>query len=116
MAVEITASPNEEGTIVFTVGLKDSTGADIPISSANSAQYQLSDQNGNIINGIDFASSNISSDGTIVLSGDDLALQNESEKGCRILALAFDYDSTYGTGLKANSEYSFEINKLVNIS
>ena len=52
---------------------------------------------------------------TIVLSGDDLALQSTSDVGARVLTVYAEYSSTLGTDLPLLDEAYFDITDLIGV-
>lgn len=101
----------EKSTIVYTVSFTNEDGASVV---PNTVVWTLSDSSGAIINGRQDVSVTPAASVDIVLTGDDLEI-NSSDLS-RNLTIEADYDSAAGTGLALNSEYSFNITPLVNVS
>lgn len=109
--IELTVTPNEESALSFSVIISDDDGI-VPLSYLTSLRWQLSDIDGNIINGRDFSSGLITENPTVIF-GDDLEI---GENGtCRIIAIKAVYDSLLGLGITGTEEAKFSINDLVNI-
>lgn len=100
----------EESTYVVTVDFVDQEGTAV---TPNAASWTLTDGEGTIINGReDEAIETPSSTETIVLSGADLALQNDQNREFRVLQIRATYDSMSLTDLPLNGSASFYVNKL----
>ena len=107
---EATIQPVEEGVALITMSFTDEDGNSI---TPDNLAWQLMDKFGNIINDRDFDSGYFSGN-TVLLSGDDLALQDDLDDGVRYLGIKGTYDSTYGTSLPLKDEYKFTICSLLN--
>ncbi len=109
---ESSIKPKEGGTGVVTLVFTDEDGNTVVPTSL---QWQLSDDRGNIINNNTFASNDFTGN-TVVLQGDDLALQSPSDDGDRYFAVQGVYASSAGTGLPLKGEMKFTICNLLNIA
>jgi len=107
----ISTHVNEEGTIRFTLTLVDDEGVEHNVSELTSANFQLSDLDGNVIPGLSF-DENPMNENSVVLTCKDLAIGDYGTY--RIFAIEMVYDSTYGDSLCAKEEIKFKINNLVN--
>ena len=104
-------NPNDGGTAVITMTFTDEDGNTvIPIN----LQWQLMDKFRNVINSRSFANGSFTGN-TVVLSGDDLLLQSDTDEGDRYFGVRGNYDSSAGSGLPLTDELKFTIQNLVNI-
>lgn len=98
---------NEEGTAVVTMTFLDFDGEPVtPVTRA----WQLMKRDGTIINNRTFASGAFSGT-TVVLSGDDLALDSTKDI-VRIFAIQGTYNHALGNGLPFTEEVEFNIRNL----
>jgi len=104
----ISDRPTEDGTMFIDVVFIDPIhGTDITISNR---VWSLSDDSGDIINGRE----NVPFSGTIILTGDDLALsRTKIDSGRRVLMASATYDSQQGSNLTAIKEHIFTIKKRI---
>jgi hypothetical protein len=107
MPISLTTNAEEQSTYAVTVAFKDDEGtAVVP----NSATWTLTDQDGAVMNSrLDEVISPASSV-TIVLQGDDLALDtDEIGSGRRILTIEAVYDSNIGSNLPLRESAAFTV-------
>jgi len=114
MPIKATIPAIEQSTYVVTLTFKDEDGNSV---SPNSIKWTLTDSAGNVINSRQDVSISPASSVSIVLRGDDLALQaSESDVGQRILTVEATYDSDKGSNLPLKDELSFYVVNLTNVS
>jgi len=103
-----TPRPAEEGTCFIDLAFWDEDGA---AKAPKTAKWSLTDNKGNLINNRDeVAISSPSATETVVLSGDDLALQaGEREFADRIFTIEWTYDSALGSDLPDNDKVEFQV-------
>ena len=94
-------SATERGTYVITASFYDESEAAV---TPNSVTWTLTDGYGKVVNSRSAVAATPSTSVDIVLSGDDLDLDDGEQ---RILRVDADYDSTYGSGLPLISSVSF---------
>ena len=104
----ITVRPNEKGTAVVTLSFTDEDGV---IVTPNSAEWQLQDRAGNVINERSFENGSFTGD-TVVLTGNDLAIIGPTDNGVRVFAIQARYDSSAGSDLHLKDEIIFRIRDL----
>ena len=79
-------------------------------------KWTLTDTAGNIINSReDVVVADPTSEETIVLSGDDLAILDDTDDGKRLFTIEATYDSTLGNDLPLNGEAAFTVVDLMAI-
>jgi len=102
----------EESTYVATLTFTDAAGSAV---TPTTVKWSLSDFDGNLINNRATVTATPGTSVDVVLSGDDLALQNgEGNKvAWRLLTIQATYTSTEGVGLPLNEEYAFKVRPLV---
>jgi hypothetical protein len=125
-----TIEPAEKGTAIIKFFCTDE---EDNIVNPDPLQWQLVDKNGSIKNNTDFTNNDIagteqsitiSIDGeyvtglgyVVVLSGNDLAIDDSTDEGERYFGVQGTYDSTYGSDLPLHNEYKFNICELKNFS
>lgn len=110
MTIKLCRSATEKSTYIVTVSFLDSEGAAV---SPKLASWTLKDEDGNIVNSRDAVDiPTPSSEESIVLTGDDLAL-SDVDKPYRYLLIEAQYDSTtYGNDLFLRDEAKFKISNL----
>ena len=109
MTTFIEIQPAEKGTAVVTLVFTDEDGASVvPTSLA----WQLMRSDGTVIGTRTFANGSFSG-GTIVLSGDDLAIFGSTDNGYRVLSIQGVYTSSAGSDLPLKGECKFSIDRLV---
>lgn len=109
MPSNLTVNPNEESTLAVTATFTDEASQEImPVTLS----WKLTDEDGNVINSRSSVSITPATSVTVVLSGDDLALQNSSDEGHRAILFIGTYDSSLGNGLPLNDEARFIIENL----
>lgn len=100
----------EGSTYPITLNFRNHNGAP---ATPDSATWTLTDINGNVINGrLNEAIAPVSSQETIVLSGNDLAL-GANDTGQRLVVARAIYDSDLGNDLPLVDEIAFYIDRLV---
>ena len=92
----------EKGTAIVTISPVDDNGTALTFAQLTSPEWQLMNTDGTVINDRTFANSAMASL-QFVLSGDDLAIFGESDRGNRVLSFSAQYtgtmdDSTSFTG------------------
>ena len=92
----------EKGTAIVTISPVDDNGTALTFAQLTSPEWQLMNIDGTIINDRTFANSAMTSL-QFVLSGDDLAIFGDSDRGNRVLSFSAQYtgimdDSTSFTG------------------
>ena len=92
----------EKGTAIVTISPVDDNGTALTFAQLTSPEWQLMNTDGTVINERTFANSAMVSL-QFVLSGDDLAIFGESDRGNRVLSFSAQYtgtldDSTSFTG------------------
>jgi hypothetical protein len=101
----------EKSTYVVTVTFQDEAGsAMVPVS----CQWSLRDNNGAIVNGRSAVSATAATAISIVLSGDDLVYEPNSQT-VRILTVEAVYDGTYGSNLPLKEEFTIPVRNLAGI-
>ena len=112
MAQLLTEPAQEEGTYAITFTFTDEDGDPV---TPNSATWTLSDFEGNIINSRENVTiTALASSKTIVLSGADLAISDETGVK-RTLTVEGLYNSTLGNNLPFKKEVNFRIEQLTNV-
>ena len=103
-----TPRPAEEGTCFIDLAFWNENGE---AQAPKTAKWSFSDKKGNFINNRDeVAISSPSATETVVLSGDDLALQaGERELADRIFTIEWTYDSVLGSDLPDNDKLEFQV-------
>ena len=92
----------EKGTAIVTISPVDDNGTSLTFAQLTSPEWQLMNTDGTVINDRTFENSAMASL-QFVLSGDDLAIFGESDRGNRVLSFSAQYtgtmdDSTSFTG------------------
>ena len=92
----------EKGTAIVTISPVDDNGTSLTFSQLMSPEWQLMNTDGTVINDRTFANSAMTSL-QFVLSGEDLAIFGDSDRGNRVLSFSAQYtgtldDSTSFTG------------------
>jgi hypothetical protein len=108
----LTETPMEKGTIVFTIVPTDEDDTELSFSDLTNPQWQLMKTDGTVVNGRTFAASSMTSL-EFVLSGDDLAIFGDSDRGNRVLSFYATYDSTAGSDLPLVGECTFNIQRVL---
>lgn len=104
----------EKSTYVLTLTFTDAEGASV---SPSAVTWTLTDVAGVVINARADVVVTPSGSVTIVLSGDDLALQaGERNAAMRLITLKAIYSSTEGAGLPLHDEYEFKLRGLAAVS
>lgn len=110
MSIELEEHADEESTYVITASFTDAAGnAVVP----NFVIWTLSDKSGVIINNRSRISETPSTSVEIVLSGNDLAIQDgETNLGERVLTIEATYNSTEGSNMPLKAEVYFIVDNL----
>lgn len=109
MAIELETKAPEKGTYVITATYTDEDGNAV---TPNAVTWTLTDKNGVVVNSReDVAISVPGTSNDIVLSGDDLAVDNQGLK--RRFLIEGTYDSSLGSDLPLNEEAVFTIDDFV---
>ncbi len=92
----------EKGTAIVTISPVDDNGTSLAFAQLTSPEWQLMNTDGTVINDRTFENSAMASL-QFVLSGDDLAIFGDSDRGNRVLSFSAQYtgtldDSTSFTG------------------
>lgn len=103
----------EKSTCIITCTFRDETDALATIASATWSLYNTANAIVNSRSSV--ALSVVGGVGTIVLTGNDLAI-GSGDSGKRRLLVEATYNSTNGVGLYLKKEYSFTITDLVTVS
>lgn len=114
MAV-LTSLALEESTYVITASFTDEDDAAV-VPNADTITWTLTDLDGTVINSRAAVAVTSASTITIVLSGDDLALQASDDSGVRKLLVEAEYNSSIGSNLPLNDEVQFTIDPLVAVT
>jgi len=83
----------EKGTAIVTVSPVDDKGTSLAFAQLTSPEWQLMNIDGTVINDRTFANSAMTSL-QFVLSGDDLAIFGDSDRGNRVLSFSAQYTGT----------------------
>lgn len=83
----------EKGTAIVTVSTVDDNGTALTFAQLTSPEWQLMNIDGTVINDRTFANSAMTSL-QFVLSGDDLAIFGDSDRGNRVLSFSAQYTGT----------------------
>ena len=108
----ISITPNEKGTAIVTISPTDEDDAALTFGELTNPQWQLMRASGTVVNGRTFAASSMTSL-EFVLSGDDLAIFGDSDRGNRVLSFYATYDSTAGSDLPLVGECVFNIQRIL---
>ena len=111
MGATILGDAIEKSTYVITAAFKDSAGADVV---PNSVVWTLTNSNGAVVNEREDVPITPASTVNVVLSGDDLALEDHGPR--RILTVLALYDSPYGDDLPMRARAVFNIDDLIAVS
>ena len=100
--IVVTGGIPEKGTAIVTISSVDDNGTSLAFAQLTKPEWQLMNTNGTVINDRTFANSAMTSL-QFVLSGDDLAIFGDSDRGNRVLSFSAQYtgtldDSTSFTG------------------
>jgi hypothetical protein len=105
----------EESTYVITASFLDEDGSTV-VPNVGTVTWTLTDLDGTVINSRSAVAIASASTITIVLQGDDLALQNIEDSGVRKVLVQAQYDSSIGSNLPLNDEVQFTIDHLVAVT
>jgi len=94
----------EKGTAIVTISPVDDNGTALTFAQLTSPEWQLMNTDGTVINDRTFANSAMTSL-QFVLSGDDLAIFGDSDRGNRVLSFSAQYTGT----LDDNSSFTGNI-------
>ena len=83
----------EKGTAIVTISTVDDNGTALTFAQLTSPEWQLMNIDGTVINDRTFANSAMTSL-QFVLSGDDLAIFGDSDRGNRVLSFSAQYTGT----------------------
>lgn len=112
MPIKATVDAVEKSTYVVTFSFFDENNNPVtPVS----VFWDLSDMNGNIINGRSHVFTPPYASVTIVLSGNDLAL-TQNDLGTRALTVEATYNSSLGLNLPLKEELDFQVLNLVEVT
>jgi hypothetical protein len=114
MPQRLTTHALEEGTYAVVCAFVDENDNAV---APQSMSWTLSDLAGTIINSRDgIAVANPSSTQNVVLSGDDLAFLNATDKGWRRLLVEITFSSNLGSDLPLKDSAEFQIDNLIKVS
>lgn len=108
----ISITPFEKGTAIVTIAPTDEDYAALVFGELTNPQWQLMKTDGTVVNGRTFAASSMTSL-EFVLSGDDLAIFGDSDRGNRVLSFYATYDSTAGSDLPLVGECTFNVQRVL---
>jgi len=83
----------EKGTAIVTISSVDDNGTSLAFAQLTNPEWQLMNTDGTVINDRTFANSAMTSL-QFVLSGDDLAIFGDSDRGNRVLSFSAQYTGT----------------------
>ena len=83
----------EKGTAIVTISPVDDNGTSLTFAQLTSPEWQLMNTDGTVINDRTFENSAMASL-QFVLSGDDLAIFGDSDRGNRVLSFSAQYTGT----------------------
>ena len=83
----------EKGTAIVTVSPVDDNGTALTFAQLTNPEWQLMNTDGTVINDRTFANTTMTSL-QFVLSGDDLAIFGDSDRGNRVLSFSAQYTGT----------------------
>ena len=83
----------EKGTAIVTISPVDDNGSSVAFAQLTSPEWQLMNIDGTVINDRTFANSAMTSL-QFVLSGEDLAIFGDSDRGNRVLSFSAQYTGT----------------------
>jgi hypothetical protein len=93
--IVVTGGIPEKGTAIVTISSVDDNGTSLAFAQLTKPEWQLMNTNGTVINDRTFANSAMTSL-QFVLSGDDLAIFGDSDRGNRVLSFSAQYTGTLG--------------------
>jgi hypothetical protein len=104
----------EQATYVVDVSFTDEAGAPV---TPTAAAWTLTDDRGIVVNGRDaVAITGLAATVSVLLSGDDLALDSVLYNGVRReLLVEYTYDSDLGSGLPGKDALTFDIQPLAGV-
>lgn len=108
----ISVQPYEKGTAIVTITATDEDDTALVFGDLTDPQWQLMRSSGTVVNSRTFAASSLTSL-EFVLSGDDLAIFGDSDRGNRVLSFYATYDSSAGSGLPLVGECTFNVQKVL---
>ncbi len=108
MAYHLAEEAFESSTYVISVSFYDENDE---VVTPKTFQWSLTETDGTIVNSRSDVVETPASTVNIVLSGDDLAITDNSPT-IRLVALEATYDSDFGTDLPLNEDYQFLINNI----
>ena len=91
--IVVTGGIPEKGTAIVTISSVDDNGTSLAFAQLTKPEWQLMNTNGTVINDRTFANSAMTSL-QFVLSGDDLAIFGDSDRGNRVLSFSAQYTGT----------------------
>ena len=83
----------EKGTAIVTISTVDDNGTALTFAQLTNPEWQLMNTDGTVINDRTFANSAMTSL-QFILSGDDLAIFGDSDRGNRVLSFSAQYTGT----------------------
>lgn len=91
--IVVTGGIPEKGTAIVTISSVDDNGTSLAFAQLTKPEWQLMNTNGTVINDRTFANSAMTSL-QFVLSGEDLAIFGDSDRGNRVLSFSAQYTGT----------------------
>ena len=113
MATKLSIKADEESTYIVTAAFTDADGETV---TPTTVVWDLTDTKGNIINEREDVVVTPASSVNIVLTGDDLAIDEAGDEVSRIITVKAVYNSDYGTGLYLKKAAIFTLKNLVAIT
>jgi len=101
----------EGGTYVISAQFSDELGVTMVPTTVT---WTLLDMDGDVINSRSDVSATAATTINIVLSGNDLAME-DNDSGKRLVLVEATYTSSYGAGLPLKKEYPFTIDRLTGV-
>lgn len=95
--IVVTGGIPEKGTAIVTISSVDDNGTSLAFAQLTKPEWQLMNTNGTVINDRTFANSAMTSL-QFVLSGEDLAIFGDSDRGNRVLSFSAQYTGTLDDG------------------
>jgi len=105
-------NPCDGGSAVITLAFEDE---DENVVVPSNLQWQLMNKHLEIMNSLSFANNDFTGD-TVVLSGDDITLEDSSDSGERYFCVKGLYTSDAGADLPIIGELKFTIQDIRNIA
>jgi hypothetical protein len=114
MPLTLDTPATERGTYAVTVAFRDDAGASVAPNSG--LTWTLTDAIGTVVNSRSAVAISSAASVTVVLSGADLAIDDDYLGTVRLLTFRGTYNSSLGSNLPLNEQVEFTISNLVAIS